>query len=48
MRTMLEGGRRELIIPPFYGYGELGTKRVPPDSTLWFDVELIRVGSKHV
>ena len=43
IRTMREGGRRLLYIPPRLGYGESGTKRVPRSTALVFDIELIRV-----
>ncbi|XP_048821991.1 FK506-binding protein 15 isoform X3 [Lagopus muta] len=44
MMGMKKGGRRFLIIPPAWAYGTQGVAgRVPPDSTLVFDVEVRRV-----
>lgn len=47
---MKKGGRRYLIIPPAWAYGAQGVAgRVPPDSTLVFEVEVRRVSvSCHV
>ncbi|XP_057275241.1 FK506-binding protein 15 isoform X2 [Pezoporus wallicus] len=44
MMGMKKGGRRYLIIPPAWAYGAQGVAgRVPPDSTLIFEVEVRRV-----
>ncbi|CAI5794225.1 FK506-binding protein 15-like isoform X2 [Podarcis lilfordi] len=44
MIGMKRGGRRFLIIPPALAYGSSGeAERIPPDSTLAFEVEVKRV-----
>lgn len=42
---MKAGGHRKLTIPPEEGYGARGAGGViPPNATLEFDVEMIRIG----
>ncbi len=44
MEGMREGGKRRLTIPPELAYGQGGVRdMVPPNATIVFEIELIRI-----
>ncbi len=45
IQGMKVGGKRTLIIKPEYGYGAAGAgNMIPPNATLIFDVEMLKIG----
>ena len=40
---MKVGGQRRLIVPPALGYGTTGTDKIPANSALVFDIELVSI-----
>ena len=40
---MKVGGRRQLVIPPSLAYGKQATNGIPANSTLVFDIDLLKV-----
>mmetsp|Transcript_86727 Transcript_86727/g.220946 ORF Transcript_86727/g.220946 Transcript_86727/m.220946 type:complete len:195 (+) Transcript_86727:50-634(+) len=48
--SMRVGGKRQLKIPPELGYGRRGTPGgpIPPNAALFFDCELVALGSKSL
>ncbi|MFW6184130.1 MAG: FKBP-type peptidyl-prolyl cis-trans isomerase [Chloroflexota bacterium] len=43
LSLMREGSTANLIVPPELGYGAEGSGPIPPDATLYFEVELVEV-----
>lgn len=40
---MREGGKRRVIVPPSMGYGNVRSGKIPPSSTLVFEIDLVDV-----
>ncbi|XP_072316401.1 peptidyl-prolyl cis-trans isomerase FKBP14 [Eucyclogobius newberryi] len=43
LRDMCAGERRKLTVPPALAYGTTGKGKIPPSSTLIFDIELLEI-----
>lgn len=43
LKLMKEGGKMRVVLPAEIAYGKRGTPGIPPDSTLIFDMELLKV-----
>ncbi|GJJ81073.1 FKBP-type peptidyl-prolyl cis-trans isomerase [Pasteurella canis] len=47
LQLIKKGGKIELVLPPELAYGSQGAGMIPPDTTLYFDVEVVDVKSEE-
>jgi FKBP-type peptidyl-prolyl cis-trans isomerase FkpA len=45
LQKMKVGGKAKLVCPPATAYGDRGVGPIPPNSTLTFEVELLKIGN---
>jgi FKBP-type peptidyl-prolyl cis-trans isomerase FkpA len=45
LQKMKVGGKVKLVCPPATAYGDRGVGAIPPNSTLTFEVELLKIGN---
>jgi peptidylprolyl isomerase len=48
LADMKQGGKRHLEIPPSMAYGDREVGPIPKNSTLYFDVELLRIDRENI
>jgi FKBP-type peptidyl-prolyl cis-trans isomerase len=46
LQMMPVGSKWQLVVPPDLAYGESGRPSIPPNSTLVFEVELVKIAEK--
>lgn len=46
VEPMKTGGKRQLIVPAFLAYGERSVGKIPPNSDLTFEIELLDVKTR--
>ncbi len=44
LQLMKEGSKWQVFVPPWLGYGEKKFRRIPPNSVLVYEIELLSVG----